>query len=67
MAGSPLCSLGEDRTLERAMKSDERTSETPNDTLAISLRVQSGHKGEEREQTEKKTDQICVRLLLELH
>ena len=58
-------SFGEDRPLEYAMKPDERTFELADDALAITLRVRLRRKRKRLRNVN--TDQIYVRLLLQLH
>ena len=58
-------SLGEDRSLEYAMEPDKRTFELANDALAITLWVRMRRKRKRLRNVN--TDQIYVRLLLQLH
>ena len=62
MAGG---SLGEDRPLECTIKPDERTFELADDALAITLRIRLRRKRKRLRNVN--TDQIYVRLLLQLH
>lgn len=59
-------SLGEDRPLECTVEPDERTFEFADNTLAIALQVRLRRKWKSFLK-DTDTDQICVRLLLQLH
>lgn len=59
-------SLGEDWPLELTMEPDERTFELSDDALAIALQVRS-LRGKRKRLRDMNTNQIYVRLLLQLH
>ena len=55
-------SLGEDRSLENAVESDERAFELADNAFAIALRNRLRSK--RKRLRDVNTDQVCVRLLL---